>query len=292
MSESGETKSKTCALAVLSLFLAIVASFLLLLFGVPIFLCWIPGKAAYSLADLLLGLSFSLCEYVHPCLMLLIVPFLAICAVVLGHVARRRLRHPRAGLTGKKLALTGLIMGYVCLPLCLISSAVTYTLAGELWHSFEHLWHSFEHFEDFDESKQPWVECAIPLPGDLGRIVFMRRHIHPFLAEYDRKIRFETRSFSNMVKPLGLNCGGRTKINVYLYPAGNDKGPFVGLRDHLGAYYLDLQRGVVISIEDEEFASVFPYTAEQYLGRLDGTKSPLRFIPADSAPEDKIRTTY
>ncbi|MHC4418830.1 MAG: DUF4190 domain-containing protein [Planctomycetota bacterium] len=282
MPESAERKSKTCTLAVVSLVLGILGFFAFVVFGGHLYLCWIPGEVAASLADFLLELSFSLCDFVHPWLVLLIVPFLAISTVVFGHIAKRKIKRSNKVLTGKKLALVGLIIGYVCLPLYIFSSVVTYALAAEFWGSFE----------DFDESKQPWVECAIPLPDGSGQLLFMRRHIHPFMAEYDRKIRFETRAFNEISKPLPVNPGGRTKINVHWYPAGDGKGAFLQLKDRWGAYYLDLERGIVMSPKDPEFAEVFPYTTPQYLGRLDGTKSPLRFIPAGSAPEEKIRTMH
>lgn len=281
MVESSETKSKTYTLAVVSLVLGIFCLFAFLLFGSQPYLLWIPGELSGLVADFLFDLSLFF-DRVHPQLVLLITPFLAISAVVFGHIARRRIRHSGAALAGKKLALTGLIMGYVCLPLYIFSSVVSYQISAEFWGQFE----------DFNKNEQPWVECVIKLPDGSGQVAFMRRHAHPFLAEYDRKIRFETECFRNVVQPLPTNTGGRTKINVHWYPESDAKGPFLRLRDHCGVYYLNLQRGVVMSLQDQEFRDVFPYTTSQYLGRLDGTKGPLCFIPADRAPEEGIKPVH
>jgi len=244
MPESAEAKSRTCTIAVVSLALGILGFCAFLLFGSQLYLLWIPGELSGLVADFLFDLSLFF-DRVHPQLVLLITPFLAISAVVFGHIARRRIRHSGAALAGKKLALTGLIMGYVCLPLYIFSSVVSYQISAEFWGQFE----------DFNKNEQPWVECLIRLPDGSGQVVFMRRHAHPFLAEYDRKIRFETDSLKNVVQPLPMNTGGRTRINVYWYPESDSNGAFIRLRDRYGSYYLDLQRGVVISPKDQKFGS-------------------------------------
>lgn len=157
MVESSETKSKTYTLAIVSLVLGIFCLFAFLLFGSQLYLLWISGKVSAFLADFLFDLSLFF-DRVHPQLVLLITPFLAISAVVFGHIARRRIRHSGAALAGKKLALTGLIMGYVCLPLYIFSSVVSYQISAEFWGQFE----------DFNKNEQPWVECPHPTAGRLG----------------------------------------------------------------------------------------------------------------------------
>lgn len=182
--------------------------------------------------------------------------------------------------------------------------------------------------EGFDEESQPWSECAVQLPNESGRVVLLRRCLHPLFAEYDRQIRFEVGDDPNTVCWLPTNCGGRTCINVYWYPANRAEGPYVKLRDSWGVYVLDLQRktasilrehnGVryIGEIPPQSDGSVssgwskadgrkdWTYTVGKnegrklngllaeakglYLGRLDSRTGALRFVPADEAPEEEI----
>ena len=72
--------------------------------------------------------------------------------------------------------------------------------------------------ENFDESKRPWTECSVPHPGSTPPLTFMQKSVHPFLAEYEYKVRFGIGT-NAAERWLPLNCGGRTLINAYLYPA-------------------------------------------------------------------------
>ena len=139
----------------------------------------------------------------------------------------------------------------------------------------------FESFDDFDVNEQPWTECPLALPDKSCRIVFLRRHRHPFLAEYDRKIRCEVADRVT-VKSLPTNSGGKTKINVYYYAAHKDLGPFIRLRDRYGNYRFDLGNGV------EEIAAIPESVEGEYMGRLDGSQGPLRFISVQESPEERI----
>lgn len=100
----------------------------------------------------------------------------------------------------------------------------------------------FEAADDVDADKQPWVKCAIPLPGNHGPILFLRRSIHPFLAEYDRQICFGDDPEAGPIRRLPINCGGRTCINVRWYKSSETEGPYVKLTDHWGVYIVDLRR--------------------------------------------------
>jgi hypothetical protein len=178
--------------------------------------------------------------------------------------------------------------------------------------------------EDFDESKQPWVECAIPHPGNTPSLIFMQKSIHPFLAEYEYKVHFQ-RDEAHVDKPLPINCGGRTRMNVYLYPTNTIGGPWLRLQDQWGEYLVDLGgkktyhlvryrehafAGELSSARDgwsvtqfddgkvtvkvgenpaTDITSLAPATAPgEYLGRIDGQEYPLRFAPASESPEEKI----
>ncbi len=137
---------------------------------------------------------------------------------------------------------------------------------------------------EFDEDAQPWVECPIEIPDETGRVVFLRRHSHPFLAEYDRKIRYEMGDRA-VTKDLPPNTGGKTRINVYYYPAGDGQGPFVRFRDRAGNYYFDLGN------DANEVSSAPEPLIKKYIGRLDGTQGPLQFVSAEESPEESIELT-
>lgn len=140
----------------------------------------------------------------------------------------------------------------------------------------------WDSFDDFDVNEQPWTECPIALPDKAGRIVFLRRHNHPFLAEYDRKIRYETGTHVAM-KLLPPNTGGKTKINVYYYSAKDGQGPFVRLRDQYGNYRFDL------SNDANEIRAIPQSLTREYIGRLDGVQEPLRFVSVQESPEERIK---
>ncbi|MHC4111944.1 MAG: hypothetical protein ACYSUY_12785 [Planctomycetota bacterium] len=139
----------------------------------------------------------------------------------------------------------------------------------------------WEGFDDFDKNAQPWTECPIDLPDKAGRIVFLRRHNHPFLAEYDRKIRYETSVLAS-VRLLPPNTGGKTRINVYYYEAKNGQGPYIKFQDQYGNYRFDLGHDV------KETLSIPDALTREYIGRLDGVREPLRFISAEESTEERI----
>jgi hypothetical protein len=182
--------------------------------------------------------------------------------------------------------------------------------------------------ENFDQSQQPWIECSVPHPGGTPALTFMEKSIHPFLAEYEYRVRFGTGSDA-VERWLPLNCGGRTRMNAYWYEPSEQSGPCIRLQDHWGEYLLRLdeqktylilryeghvlageisesspgysvsQRGAADG-EPEIHASVGGNEAVditdtavgrgpgRYFGRIDGQSHPIRFIPASESPEIKI----
>lgn len=136
-------------------------------------------------------------------------------------------------------------------------------------------------FDDFDVNAQPWIECPIELPGKSGRIVFLRRHSHPFLAEYERQVRYETKALA-IVRPLPPNTGGKTKINVYYYEAKNGQGPYVKFQDRYGNYRFDL------SHDAKETLFIHSSLTKEYIGRLDGVQEPLRFVTVEESKEEQV----
>jgi hypothetical protein len=169
-------------------------------------------------------------------------------------------------------------------------------------------------------------ECAIPLRDRPDRVTFLRTHIHPFMAEYSRRLRIERPGVEPVCCPLPVNVGGRTMINVYWLDERDGFGPMLLMRDHWGESLIDLERRETLHIVrvgadrifagrlDDERAghgwmgsdeSLYVHVGRnrateitehgidkrlKYIGRLDGRTWPLRFIPAADAPEERVRT--
>ena len=175
----------------------------------------------------------------------------------------------------------------------------------------------------FDPAKQPWVACDIPLPDSSYGVTFLQKRIHPFLAEYDYAVRFQTAALPGAERPLPTNTGGRTEMNVYWYPPHAGSGAYLRLQDKDGEYLVDFELGRtrrLLRIRGATYAGdlvddVNSYgviesngiitvhcgdrTAEKvesgyethpgiYVGRLDGQNSPLRFVPASEDSEKTI----
>jgi len=182
--------------------------------------------------------------------------------------------------------------------------------------------------EGFDQSRQPWMECGVPHPGGTPAVTFLQRSIHPFLAEYEYKIRFGTGT-NSLERWLPLNSGGRTRMNAYWYPSDPKSGPTIRLQDRWGEYLVRMQEqktymilrykdrvfageitesnpgsligetllaggelGVDVSVGDNQAMDVTTTTVGQgpgqYFGRIDGESSTLRFVPVSESLEESI----
>lgn len=195
-------------------------------------------------------------------------------------------------------------------------------VAGAVFFAFQAV-KSFQ--QDFENpSPRAWEECPVPHPALMPAITFRQRGIHPFLAEFEYRVRFD--DGTNVIDGrLPINVGGRTKMNAYWYPQEEAFPAAIRLQDHWGEYvvrpaemktYSLLRRkgrlyiGEVqdensgYSISEREGAplevtlngsealdvtdSPLGSGSGSYIGRIDGTTVPLRFVPAEEAPEQKI----
>jgi len=87
-----------------------------------------------------------------------------------------------------------------------------------------------------------WQSIRIPLPGQVGTLVFWRLHNHPFLAEYRRKLELLRPGKKPITLVMSLNTGGNTSIGVHWISKKQWGGKDAVLRilDRGGAYYLKL----------------------------------------------------
>lgn len=178
---------------------------------------------------------------------------------------------------GSKWIAAGCVL--VCLALVLVAGSFIYATT----HIGEAFWGQFGHW---DPQTEPWVECGFDLPDGKGRVVLLRHNAHPFLAEYNRKIRLEITDRTPVTLGLPMNVGGSTMINVYLGSAqlsGKMEVSVMRLDDHWGTYIIDVDN---LRLLDGE--SILRLLEGTYLGRWDGRKGPLRFVPADEGVEEAI----
>ncbi len=154
-------------------------------------------------------------------------------------------------------------------------------------------------FDDWKAENQPWQEIWINLPEKECSLLFMRRHAHPFLAEYDRKIALRKKGKLSETFALPPNTGGRTNIRVLIVKKGDSHELWLhDMSDEKSAYILNLQtssfriegqmqywrrEGEVYQVgRDVEI----PAHAE-FIGKIDGSGSggTLRFISSVIPPE-------
>ncbi len=88
--------------------------------------------------------------------------------------------------------------------------------------------------EAVENFKGEWRAYDLPAEGDV-RIVFEEKPIHPFLAEYDYRLRFE-KDGETILRNLMTNTGGRTHFNIYRLKDGR-----LWFTDRYGDYIVNPQ---------------------------------------------------
>ncbi len=181
--------------------------------------------------------------------------------------------------------------------------------------------------ETWKQEDEGWQSCVFYTARDGTTVAASFQVAHPVLAEYHQKAIISPPGLPQVELPLPMNVGGRTEINVYFYGETNGTGPFLRLQDRRGETLIDLRRRVSRLIVREEgipyagdlesespsiswtsegdgqvSVSVDDAPAEQltgalagpgeYLGRLDGTKGPIVFVPASVEKERRIQALF
>ena len=103
-----------------------------------------------------------------------------------------------------------------------------------------------------------WESYKINIPDWQGRITFYRKPIHPFLAEYERKLKVKFSNGKTIKSPLNVNTGGRTYIEVFrIEPKSNEQAMLL-FRDHHGEYLIDsLNCKILRVIKIDKYNRVF-----------------------------------
>ena len=122
---------------------------------------------------------------------------------------------------------------------------------------------------EWNPQDELWTFISIELK-DLNLIIkYGQQSIHPFLAEYNRKIQFLTETHSSDTLDMAINSGGRTLIEIYY-----DKGKkLLIMEDTFGKYFYDLTTQSYY----EKLYNFEPYENKEYIGRINGKEYPLKF---------------
>ncbi len=105
----------------------------------------------------------------------------------------------------------------------------------------------------YDKEKNAWRAVCLPQLQDC-RVAFEQRRAHPFLAEYDYRIRL-CHGKEEAYFQLWPNTGGRTFVNVY--QVADDK---LLLREKYASYLVDAVQGQVYLAKSDSRMTVSPET--------------------------------
>lgn len=94
-----------------------------------------------------------------------------------------------------------------------------------------------------------WKQCRIPLPDGSGSVVYMAKLNRIMCAEWDRKVRLETKRFYGRDKWIPGDYGGADPVKVYWYPSKGNTGPYLRFSDPMWDYLVDLRRGTTLLAE-------------------------------------------
>ncbi|GEM_PF-2214547 len=139
-----------------------------------------------------------------------------------------------------------------------------------------------ERIKNWNPDDEPWTFISFEIEKIDLKISYGQQLIHPFLAEYNRKILFETQSSKTDTIDMTLNWGGRTYIELY-YDSGNK---LIVMEDSFGRYFFDLNT-MKYTEKLEDFGD---YKNKYYIGCINGTDYPLKFESLDSEKPTSVDT--
>jgi uncharacterized protein len=125
--------------------------------------------------------------------------------------------------------------------------------------------------KEWDPEKEPWTFISIDIVELNLTINYGQQTIHPYLAEYNRKIQFITKNSKTDTLNMAINSGGRTLIEVYY---NKDKNIII-MEDNFGGYYFDL---ATLEYSEKLWDKFEKYDNKEYLGTINGKEHPLEFI--------------
>ena len=178
-------------------------------------------------------------------------------------------------------------------------------------------------FFAFGKQMMVWQSYEFTIPGIQSSLIFKWQAIHPFLAEYDRKIQVVSKNRKSPEYWLLTNTGGRHHLNLYITEIDNDK--WIRVLDEFSECVINLNTLQGFNVgrkfsktfvappakmaywgytwENNKLENLQAYTGTikgmydprfqktgEFIGSLDARSGILRFIPATEKSEEHIRT--
>lgn len=92
-----------------------------------------------------------------------------------------------------------------------------------------------EYVDNWKQNDEAWQELEVKFDTSNIVIWYQQQSAHPFLVEYNRRIKFQHNNKQSELHKMSLNPGGRTEIKIYGEPNS------IILEDIWGLYILDLK---------------------------------------------------
>lgn len=122
---------------------------------------------------------------------------------------------------------------------------------------------------EWNQEDEPWTFISFDIENLDLNIKFGQQSIHPFLAEYNRKIQFSTKNEKTDTLDMFINSGGRTWIEIFY----DKKKELIIMEDNFGKYFFDLS-----TLEYYEKPYNFePYENKEFIGIINGKDFPLKY---------------
>lgn len=148
----------------------------------------------------------------------------------------------------------------------------------------------------YDWAFAPWDNVEVDLPDGAGELIFYRKSIHPFFAEYDRRIEIRYPSGQHIRSDLMVNTGARTTVYLHWQSASVDEGPFLWLQDIPGVTVINLAAPCLADDSKPTYAipkwlrcrrAKLPILNDwRYFGRIAQTDQGLEFVAEADWPPD------
>lgn len=123
-----------------------------------------------------------------------------------------------------------------------------------------------EMVKNWSPKNEPWRYVEFEIKEANLTVKYQQKAIHPFLAEYSRKIQFQSEGNTPKGFDMEVNTGGRTLIKVYLNKVNNT----IVMEDSFGGYYYSIDKKEYFEKVWSDFES---YEYEKaFIGYINGQR--------------------
>jgi hypothetical protein len=163
----------------------------------------------------------------------------------------------------KKVLRTILVGFIICIVVALLFSVVAFYLYPSLGKTIK------PHIKSAYRSMPLQISCTIPIPPEHGTLVFVRHGVHPFLSEYQYKLKL-IKGSTVLERSLPSDSRSLALVNTYWYPANQQGGPWLRIQDREGEYLLDMK--------DHKFSRILRYGGHVFAGELVGGQNGISIV--------------